>query len=281
MAQQSEKGGLIFKVKRFSIHDGPGIRTSVFLKGCPLNCIWCHSPEGKSYDISIWYNQNLCIGCGKCVKGCPTKALELTGNADPHIKINRRLCNISGKCVNICPTSALQFTGSETTVSEIINEIEIDQLYYESSGGGVTLTGGEPLFQPDFSAEILSECRKRKIHTAIETSLFTNKESINIILDKTDLFIVDIKIYDPVQHKRYTGQPNEIIKENFRYIAAKGKAIQVRIPLIENITNTEDNLKAIAGFVRETRNDIQIEKISYNPLACNNYKKLGIPFLLE
>jgi len=281
MAKQAEKKGLIFKIKRFSVHDGPGIRTSVFLKGCPLNCLWCHSPEGIRNDISIWHDQNLCLACGKCAKACPEKALELIKDTGPYMKINRELCNVSGKCVKICPTNAMQFTGSAATVTEIINEIEKDLLFYESSVGGVTLTGGEPLNQPDFSVEILAECRKRKIHTAIETTLFCEKETIDIVSAKTDLFIVDMKLSDPEKHKQYTGKSNEIIKENFRHIAALGKEILVRIPLIDNITNTEENLNAITEFVNNTRMDIPIEKLSFNPLAGNNYKKLGIPFLLK
>lgn len=281
MVKLHEKEGKIFKIKRFSVHDGPGIRTSVFLKGCPLNCIWCHSPEGISPDISIWYNKNLCIACSQCVQSCPNDALELIMNAEPYIKIDRKLCNLTGECVKNCPSNAIQFTGSISTVSGIINEVEKDILYYETSGGGVTLTGGEPLYQPEFSAEILEACRKRQIHTAIETCLFCEKDAINRIIDFMDLFIVDMKLFDPIQHKYYTGKSNEIIKENFRYIAGFDKDILVRIPLIEDITNTDDNLNAIIKFVRDINNKIPIEKISFNPLAENNYKKLGIPFLLK
>ena len=281
MEKLHETEGKIFKIKRFAVHDGPGIRTTVFLKGCPLNCIWCHSPEGISPDISIWYNRNLCITCNQCVKACPNNALELIMNAEPYIKIDRELCNITGDCVKTCPTNAIQFTGSITKVSEIINEIEKDIVFYQTSGGGVTLTGGEPLYQPDFSAEILEACKKRKIHTAIETCLFCEIDAINRILDYVDLFIVDMKLFNSIQHEYYVGKTNENIKENFRYIAGLDKDIIVRIPLIEDIINTDDNLNAIIKFVRDINNKIPIEKINFNPLAENNYKKLGIPFLLK
>lgn len=278
MVRAIETEGTIFKIKRFSIHDGPGIRTSVFLKGCPLNCIWCHSPEGISYGISIWYSRNLCIACNQCVEACPNKALEFILNEAPYINIDRDICNNTGYCVKACPTNAIQFTGSITTVSEIINEIEKDILFYRTSGGGVTLTGGEPLFQPDFSVEILKACKKRKIHTAIETCLFCERDAINRVLDYTDFFITDLKLFDPVQHKYYTGKTNEVIIENFRYIAKSGKSILVRIPLINNITDTKYNIEEIVNFVHETDEKIPVELISFNPLAENNYKKLGLPF---
>jgi pyruvate formate lyase activating enzyme len=281
MDRQSEIEGVIFKIKRFSLHDGPGIRTSIFLKGCPLNCIWCHSPEGISKELSVWYNINICIKCGLCVEACPEKALSLMTGEDPYITINREFCKMSGKCVKICPANATQFTGHVVNVPEILKEIEKDVTYYRASGGGITLTGGEPLFQPEFSAEILKECRKRDINTTIETSLFCEKDVLELVSDIVDLFIVDIKIFNTDQHNFYTGKHNKIIKDNFKYIAAMGKKIIVRIPIVENITDKKENLKAISDFVRKTRNDITIEEIKFNPLTTNNYMKLGIPYLLK
>jgi pyruvate formate lyase activating enzyme len=281
MEKPTDTEGIIFKIKRFSVHDGPGIRTSVFLKGCPLNCIWCHSPEGISSDISIWYNRNLCIECSQCVKACPNNALELITESVPYIKINREVCNVNGGCVKVCPTNAMQFTGLKTTVSGILNEIKKDTAFYQTSGGGVTITGGEPLFQPDFSAEILEKCKKMKIHTAIETSLFCERETIKRISEYVDLFIVDMKLYDPVQHINFTGKSNKIIKENFRYVAKSGKEILVRIPLVNNITDTDSNKNSILKFVHRINNKIPMEFLSYNPLTENNYKRLGIPFLLK
>jgi pyruvate formate lyase activating enzyme len=276
-----EPKGAIFKIKRFSVHDGPGIRTAVFLKGCPLSCIWCHSPEGISSDITIWHDKSLCIACGECVQTCPCKALKLLPDDEPQINIDRRLCNTTGDCVKICPTGAIQFTGSIASVSDVTNEIEKDILYYHKSGGGVTLTGGEPLYQPDFSTQILKDCRKMNIHTAIETCLFCERETINRISDYVNLFIVDMKLSDTTQHIHYTGKSNEIIKENFRYVAESCKAVLVRIPLIPGITDTKDNRNACEKFVHDIDSRIPIEHISYNPLAENNYKRLNIPFLIR
>ena len=281
MVKEADVKGTIFKIKRFSVHDGPGIRTAVFLKGCPLNCIWCHSPEGITSDISIWHNNNICIGCGKCADICPNKALELTRDKESIIKIDRDLCRTSGECIKVCPTGALQYTGYLTTVTEVMCEIEKDILYYKTSGGGITLTGGEPLFQTGFSIEILKACKEKKIHTAIETSLFAENEIVKRISDYVDLFITDMKIFDPAKHELYTGKPNKIIKENLIWLANSGKEIIVRIPLIENITDTEENKNAIIGFIRKINDKIPVEFIPYNPLSENNYKRLDLPFFLK
>ena len=281
MANSTEISGTIFKIKRFSVHDGPGIRTSVFLKGCPLNCIWCHSPEGISQDLTIWYDKSLCIACGECVKACPEKALTLLNGQDSQFRIDRQLCCLSGVCVKVCPTAAIQYTGSKTSVADLLIEIEKDILYYSVSGGGVTLTGGEPLYQPLFSEEVLESCKKRNIHTAIESSLFCETETLSRFLSIVDLFIVDMKLFDPQQHLRYTGKSNELIKENIRFLAENGNDILIRIPMVSYITDTEENKNKIRDFINSIDSSIPIEYISYNPLAGNNYKRLDIPFLLK
>lgn len=273
--------GRIFKIKRFSVHDGPGIRSSVFLKGCPLNCVWCHSPEGIGSDISIWLNQNACIACGRCVKACPAGSLKMNNGSNKTIEIDLLKCNMTGDCVKVCPANAIQFTGMITSPEEVFLELVKDIAFYKSSDGGVTLTGGEPLYQPDFSFEILELCRKKQIHTAIETSLFADKEIIERISSLTDLIIADLKIHDALIHKSYTGVSNEIIKENFAFLADSGKNIIVRVPNVRNITDSMNNMMSIREFVNSFRKEIPIEVIEFNPLAVNNYKRLGIPFPLE
>lgn len=273
--------GRIFRIKRFSVHDGPGIRSSVFLKGCSLHCVWCHSPEGIGSDISIWLNQNACIACGRCVKVCPENALAMNSGSDKTVEIDHLKCNLTGDCVRVCPASAIQFTGIITSPEEVFLELVKDIVFYKSSGGGVTLTGGEPLCQPDFACEILELCRKKQIHTAIETSLFADKEIVVRISSLADLVIADLKIDDPRMHKHYTGVSNEIIKDNFAFLAESGKNIIVRVPKVTNITDTSINIMAIEDFVNSFRKEIPIEFIEYNPLAVNNYKRLGIPFPLD
>ena len=280
MVADNDPAGTIFKIKRFSIHDGPGIRTAVFMKGCPLQCIWCHSPEGIGTDITVWHDQSLCIFCSECIKACPENAVELSPVPKPLISINRNLCKNSGNCAEVCPSNAMQFTGYVKRVSEILDEILKDKLFYDTSEGGVTLTGGEPLFQPGFSEALLKACNLNDIHTSVETSLFCDKEAIEKILDYVDLFIIDLKILDSDKHKYYTGKPNEIIKDNFRYIAFAGKPIIVRIPLVANLTDNQDNKDSIMRFIHEIDETIPVEFIIFNTLARNNYDKLGISYLL-
>jgi pyruvate formate lyase activating enzyme len=251
------------------------------MKGCPLNCIWCHSPEGIDSNISIWYDKSLCIHCSECVKSCPNEALNLTADSDPFINIDRNKCSIAGECVKVCPTDAIQFTGSKVSVSEIMEEVEKDILFYQISGGGITLTGGEPLYQPEFSLSVLDSCHKKNIHTVVETCLFCDKDSIEKIIDYVDLFIVDMKIYNQDQHIKYAGRSNEIIKDNLQFLALSGKEILIRIPMVKNITDTEENKNSIKEFVKSIDSRTPIEYISYNTLAGNNYKKLGIPFLMK
>jgi pyruvate formate lyase activating enzyme len=284
-AQHREKmadiNGTIFNIKRFSVHDGPGIRTSIFLKGCPLHCIWCHNPEGINHGITIWYNRNTCIACGQCVEVCPKQALSLNLSEKKLIEIDYNKCDITGNCVKICPTGSLQFTGSRTTVSDIMIEIMKDSLYYLTSGGGVTLSGGEPTLQPDFCLEILKKCKTAEIHTAIETCLFCERKVLDSLIDYVDLFIVDMKIFDSSTHEKYTGKPNEIIKENLGYLVVCNKEILVRVPLIENITDNSKNKKVIEQFVYGFSRNIQIEYLNFNPLTKSKYQKLSIPFSLD
>jgi pyruvate formate lyase activating enzyme len=215
------------------------------------------------------------------VESCPEHALEMTGDSLRSVELNRNFCKQTVKCVSVCPTGAIQFTGESISVSNIMDEILKDRLFYENSGGGITLTGGEPLFQPEFSVSILKHCRKNKIHTAIETSLFCEKDILDIFSEYVDLFIVDMKIADSLQHRKHTGKGNETIRKNFSYLAVSGKEILVRIPLIPGITDTETNKTEIAEYVNSFNRIIPIEYLDYNPLAENNYKRLNIPFLLQ
>jgi pyruvate formate lyase activating enzyme len=273
--ERSEKG-FIFNIKRFAVHDGPGIRTAVFLKGCPLNCIWCHNPEGISQDITIWYNNNICIGCGSCVAVCPEKAIELLNNK---IKIDRNLCSLSGNCVSACPTGAIEFTGRYLSANEVMKEILKDSGYFSISGGGVTLTGGEPLFQPDFTLAILKECKDKNIDTAIETCLHCERDILDKVLPYTDHFLADLKIFDSQMHEQFTGKKNLLIKENLEYLIRSGKDITVRLPLIPGITDIPSNIDAVKGLVRSIDPEVPVEVLNFNHLTGSKYRKLGLPWM--
>ncbi len=267
--------GTIFNIKRFSVHDGPGIRTSIFLKGCPLRCVWCHNPEGIDREIGIWHNSNTCIGCGECVNACPEKALTLTGTEVHVVSVDRTRCKLSGECVKVCPTGAIDFTGRKISVEELMEEVKKDKLFYEESHGGVTLTGGEPLYQPEFCRELLTACKEQGYHTAIESCLYSERDIVAGLMCLTDLFIADLKIFDPLLHERYTGKGNESIKDNLRFLAANGKELIVRVPLIEGITDSDYNKESIGQFVKELGKNIQVEYLSFNPLTKSKYQRLG------
>jgi pyruvate formate lyase activating enzyme len=239
------KKGIIFEIKKFAIDDGPGIRTTIFLKGCPLRCWWCHNPEGQLLEPELMYRKNKCIKCGECVRNCSRQALSLNAN---ELSINRQNCNLCGNCAQKCPTEALAIVGKKMDVKEIIKEINNDSIFYDESGGGITISGGEPLQQIDFLNALLSECKKRNIHTAVDTSGYAPHESIEKIKNKVDLFLYDIKIMDDKKHRRYTGVSNKQILENFKRLAENRSDLLVRFPIIPRINDNEDNVTKIAEF---------------------------------
>jgi pyruvate formate lyase activating enzyme len=273
--------GIIFNIKRFSVHDGPGIRTSIFLKGCPLNCAWCHNPEGISRTNSIWYNRNICIACGECVKACPENALTLDTRRLNMIVVDRSLCKLNGDCVSVCPTGAISFTGSIVTVSEVLAEIRKDTVFYESSGGGVTLTGGEPLFQLGFCLGILKACKEENFDTAVESCLLCEEDVLRAAAEYTDHFLADLKIFDTNEHRRHTGSGNERILKNIVLLNELGKDITVRVPLIKGFTASDENRRSIEEFVKKINPGIPVEYLDFNPLTRSKYQKLDLPFDLS
>jgi pyruvate formate lyase activating enzyme len=263
--------GVVFDIKRFAIHDGPGIRTSVFLKGCPLNCLWCQNPEGISGQITLWYFRSRCIRCGDCIASCPEDALSADHRASHFIRIDRSRCTSCGECVKVCPSTALSFVGKRMEHREVVEELRKDETFYRSSGGGITLTGGDPFSQTAFSRTILQEVKKSGIHTAVETCLLAPREDLESLLPHVDLFLVDLKIDDPEQHRRYTGASNERIKENFSWLARNHRDIVVRIPIIPGYTDSEENLRRIGSYVAGIDSGIPIELVNFNPLARDKY----------
>ena len=267
--------GTIFDVKRFAVHDGPGIRTTLFLKGCPLHCAWCQNPEGIRSDINLMYLPGVCMHCGSCFKVCPADALSKGGEGQPFVRIDNDRCVLSGECVETCPTGALRFNGRDVDTREVIDMLLADRLFYEISGGGITLSGGDPLFQPDFARDILSSCKRAGVHTAIETAAFVAKDVLASFLDLVDLFIVDVKLFDERAHKEWTGVPNNQILENVRYLLLQDVDVLIRTPLIPGITATENNLRSITRFLSGIKKGVAYEMINFNPLAENKYRVLG------
>lgn len=267
--------GLVFDIKKFAIHDGPGIRSTLFLKGCPLKCIWCHNPEGIENKISLWYFEKKCIQCNSCIQVCPNSALSAGKEGEPYISINRYNCDNNSACVEACPTRALTFDAYELDADEAVEKLLQDQIFYEQSGGGITISGGDPLYQHEFSKSVLKKCREAGVHTAIETSMFARSEIFLSFFELVDLFIVDLKIFDDLEHKKYTGTGNELIMSNFRSLVEMNQNVLVRIPLIPGITASEKNIRDIALFVKEVSPDMEIELINFNPLAENKYRLMG------
>lgn len=263
-----------FDIKRFAVHDGPGIRTSLFLKGCPLNCRWCHNPEGIAPGKQLWYFPNQCLKCGDCVSVCPEGALTLLDE----IKIDRDKCTNCGKCTEICPTGALHFIGTTLETEEIEVELLKDRTFFEESGGGITLSGGEPLSQFDAAKDILSRMKALGIHTAVETSLYLKREKLEEIVPLVDFFLTDLKVIDPAEHKSHVGVDGKLILDNLKYLADTNAEILIRVPIIPNFTAHHSNLDGIAKFIAGLSRPIQVELMNFNPLARDKFRVLGRPY---
>jgi pyruvate formate lyase activating enzyme len=263
--------GNIIDIKRFTLHDGYGIRSTLFLKGCGLHCAWCHNPEGIENSIGLWYLPRQCIHCRACLGVCPEDALSAHEDDDSFIWINRQRCTKCGLCVETCPTTALSFDGQRLSSEAAVDILLRDRQFYQESGGGITISGGDPLIQHGFTEEILRSCHEAGVHTAIETCLQGTWDIIEAFLPITDLFIVDLKLADSQLHQEYTGQGNVLIQENYRRLAALKRDMLTRIPLIPRVTARPDNIRAIARFVRDVNPGGRVELINFNPLAANKY----------
>jgi pyruvate formate lyase activating enzyme len=267
--------GNIIDIRRFTVHDGYGIRSTVFLKGCGLHCAWCHNPEGIENVIGLWYLPRQCIHCQACIAACPVNALSVDDGDDPVILINRQRCTMCGRCVEACPTTAMSFDGRRISSEAIVEILLRDREFYLQSGGGITISGGDPLVQHRFAEEILSRCRAAGVHTAIETCLQGAWDIIESFLPVTDLFIVDLKLADALLHREYTGQDNGLIRENYRRLARLAPDMLTRIPLIPRVTALPENIQALAGFIRDCKPGGRVELINFNPLAPNKYRLMN------
>lgn len=272
----SEKG-MIFDIKKYSINDGPGIRTTVFFQGCPLACQWCHNPESQSLKTVLFHRQNRCVLCGECVDVCSQHAIAINGNATT----DRSLCQVCGACADVCYNGARVLSGYEASVKQVMSEVLRDRSFYEGSAGGVTFSGGEPLLQPRFLLNLLIACRSQDLHTVVDTSGYANWEVLNSIQEYVHLFLFDLKMMDEDRHFQYTGVSNRLILQNLIQLANAGSAITIRIPLIPGINDDEENLQASADFIHALPNIAGIELMGYHDMAAAKYQSLGFEYPLK
>lgn len=261
----------IFEIKRFAVHDGDGIRTTVFLKGCPLKCVWCHNPEGIGFKAQLSYHAHKCISCGECVSVCPTGAHKMSEGGHT---FEREKCIACSKCAEVCLGDALTLYGKEMTVDEILPELLEDKEFYENSGGGVTLSGGECLMQADFCSELLMKLKELGINTAVDTCGFVSRETLDKVIPFTDVFLYDIKAIDDDVHIRCTGHSNKAILENIKYLDERGCKVEVRYPYVPDYNDGE--AYKIAEFLSELKNITKIRVLPYHNYAGSKYDALDM-----
>ncbi|APQ73222.1 glycyl-radical enzyme activating protein [Clostridium botulinum] len=266
----------IVNIQKFSVHDGPGIRTTVFFKGCPLNCWWCHNPETQRREHEIMFFEERCTACGICVKRCPQKIITMKNNIPV---VDEGKCNFCGKCTNFCPNNAREYVGKDLTSQEIIKEIIKDEVFYEQSSGGVTFSGGEPMLHADFINGILEECKVRGIHTTIDTSGYVSWDKFEKVRDKVDLFLYDLKSMNNEIHKKYTGVENTIILENLELLSKYGHNIYLRIPIINDVNDNDKNIDETIKFISKLHL-IQVNLLPYHKMGMDKYKRLKMEYKL-
>ncbi len=273
------RSGIVFDIKKYSIHDGPGIRTTVFLQGCPLSCSWCHNPESQTFAPFVQYHAKRCIGCESCVAVCPEDALTLTKDHGIHTDLDK--CCRCAQCTEACPTEGREVVGKTRTVDDIVAAVEKDVLFYDESGGGVTFSGGEPLSQPEFLLALLHRCGELGIHRAVDTSGYASRKVLLRVASDTDLFLFDLKQMDSERHRQVTGVPNERILANLRLLAATGVEIHVRIPLIPGVNDDDDNIDRTAAFVESLARVRNVAVLPFHDFAKSKHEKFGMPWRLN
>ena len=261
----------ISDIKRFAVHDGDGIRTTVFLKGCTLKCVWCHNPEGIGFKPQLAYYEHKCINCGQCIGACPNGSQTITNNL--HF-FDRTKCLACGKCVLKCLGEALNYYGKEVAVDELLPLLLEDKEFYDTSDGGVTLSGGECLCQADFCAELLKKLKERDVHTAVDTCGMVSREAFDKVIPYTDIFLYDIKAIDEEVHVKCTGHSNKLILDNIEYLNSLGKEIEVRIPYVPDFNDNQ--IEKIFAFLKPLKNVKKIRVLPYHNYAGSKYEALGM-----
>ncbi len=264
---------LIFDIKRYSINDGPGIRVTIFFKGCPLHCQWCHNPESIAFRQEKLFTASKCIGCQECIKRCPQQAISIT---EAGLVTDKTRCNLCGVCADICPSLATELSGFYKMLPDLMNVIKRERPQFDQSGGGVTISGGEPLLHPDFLIPLLDACGEEQIHRAVDTCGHVKTETLLTVADRTDLFLYDLKLIDSRRHKLFTGVGNELILDNLATLAARGANIDIRIPLINGVNTDAANLNGSAAFLSNLKGAKRtVHLLPYHAIAAHKYRKLG------
>ncbi|MBN1487723.1 MAG: glycyl-radical enzyme activating protein [Anaerolineae bacterium] len=266
--------GIIFDIKKFSIHDGPGIRTTIFFKGCPLRCWWCHNPESQARSPQLLLRPQRCVECGACVEVCPQNAISRNGR----LVTDLANCTACGACVAVCYAEARELVGRTATTAEVLDVIERDHPFYDESGGGVTFSGGEPLAQPDFLLELLQACQSREIHTAVDTCGYVPWESLNRIRPYVDVFLYDLKHLDDQRHQALTGVGNALILSNLQRLADAGQAVIVRVPLIPGLNDAPEHIARLGRFVADLPGVVRLDLLPYHTIAEEKYRRLGLEY---
>lgn len=270
--------GLIFNIQRFSVNDGPGIRTTVFFKGCPLHCRWCHNPESISPKKELMFREDRCIRCGDCMKLCRNGAIR---EVDGRYLTSPDLCRNSGDCIQLCYAEAREMVGYEIATEQLMNEIQRDRVFVDESGGGVSFSGGEPLLQHEFLLESLQACKNVGLHTVLDTTGFTGPTILEKVTPFVDLFLYDLKTLDDDKHKEYTGVSNRVILENLGLLARWRKETIVRIPIIPGVNDTDEEIRQIGSFVASIGGIREIQLLPYHQTGLEKYRRLGLEYQLS
>ena len=270
--------GQVFNIMKYAVHDGPGIRTTVFLKGCPLNCWWCHNPESQELKPQLTFFPNRCIGCMDCISACKENAITVVNGT---IVTDLNKCKNNGDCTLVCFAEAREMAGKSMSVDEVVKEVLKDKVFYDESGGGVTFSGGEPLMQSSFLLEVLKELKELGIHTTIDTCGFASSEVVKEVAQLTDLFLFDLKHTNSEKHKKYTGVSNNLILENLNMLDKMGKNIIIRIPVIPGFNNSKEELEDFKSYINTLKNVKEVNLLPYHSIGQEKYNRIGKPYKMK